>query len=211
MPEPRALRSPAALLPVLAALCLAGPPGASAQAASASDREGPGGDAGRTRFASFDVGFGAAFPDEGQVGISYGVGVDVANLLVRGAAIRFGFRFWASEDPQDDGRTVDLDDTVFSVAVKKAVPLGRVEAYVGLGVSGHFVSARFADFVEEGGDARDGFHPGLEGLAGLEVPVVDRGFVSLFAEGQGSLLADLPHGSLHAGVRIRFDRLGTGG
>lgn len=211
MPERRARRRIAAALLLAAGLPVFGPGAAAAQVPADGAPRAAGESRGGTRFASFDVGFGAAFPDEGRTGISYGVGVDVANLLIRGAAIRFGFRFWTSEDGQPDGRVVDLDDTVFSVALKKSVPLGRVEAYVGIGAAAHFVSARYEDFVEVEGDDRDGFHPGLEGLAGLEMPLVDRGFVSVFAEGQGSLLADLPHGSLHAGVRIRFDRLGTGG
>ena len=52
---------------------------------------------------------------------------------------------------------------------------------------------------------------GLEGILGLEFPLVDQGFVSLFGEGQGSLVSQLSQLSLHAGVRILFDRLGTGG
>lgn len=164
----------------------------------------------RTRFASFDVGFGVVLPEDAQVGISYGIGVDVANLLIRGAAIRFGFRFWTSEDEQPDGRLVDLDDAILSIMVKKNVTLGRLDAYGGLGAGGHFISARFHQLEEET-EKRNGFHPGLEGILGLEFPVVDHGFVSLFAEGQGSLVSELSQLSLHGGVRIRFDRLGTGG
>ena len=60
-------------------------------------------------------------------------------------------------------------------------------------------------------ERRDGFRPGLEGLLGLEFPLVDDGFVSVFAEGQGSLVSELSQVSAHVGFRIRFDRLGTGG
>jgi hypothetical protein len=207
----RAPRAPARILPLVVGLVLLAPLAASGQVPDSDERPASRESRSGTRFASFDVGFGAAFPDEARTGISYGVGVDVADLLIRGAAIRFGFRFWTSEDLQADGRVVDIDDTVFSISVKRALPLGSADAYIGIGVAGHFVSARYEEFLDPDGDERDGFHPGLEGLAGLEIPVVDRGFVSIFAEGQGSLLADLPHGSLHAGVRIRFDRLGTGG
>jgi hypothetical protein len=164
----------------------------------------------RTRFASFDVGFGVVLPEEGQVGISYGVGVDVANLLIHGAAIRFGFRFWTSEDVLPEGRLVDLDDAILSIMVKKNFTLGRLDAYGGLGAGGHFVSARFQELGEKT-EERNGFRPGLEGILGLEFPVVDDGFVSLFAEGQGSIVSQLSQLSLHVGVRIRFDRLGTGG
>lgn len=209
MPDRRPLRHLLRLGAVAGSL-LASPAAAGAQEAGVPDRSVRGNERTGPRFAGFDVGFGGAFPDEGRIGISYGVGVDVADLLIRDAAIRFGFRFWTSEDEQPDGRVVDLDDTVFSVSVKKSFPLGRVESYVGVGLGGHFISARYDEFVDEEDD-RDGFRPGLEGLAGLELPVVDRGFVSVFVEGQGSLLADLPQGSIHAGVRIRFDRLGTGG
>jgi hypothetical protein len=164
----------------------------------------------RTRFASFDVGFGVVLPEEGQAGISYGIGVDVANLLIKKTSIRFGFRFWTSEDRLVDGRVVDLDDAVLSLMLKKSVSLGRLEGYAAAGAGGHFISARFGDFADQL-DERNGFRLGLEGILGLEFPLVDRGFVSLFAEGQGSLLSDLAQLSLHAGVRIRFDRLGTGG
>ncbi|MEJ2481838.1 MAG: hypothetical protein P8049_01565 [Gemmatimonadota bacterium] len=169
-------------------------------------------DAGRdqTRFASFDVGFGAVLPEEGQVGISYGVGAEIANLLIRGTAIRFGFRFWTSEDRLPEGRLVDLDDSILSIMLKKSFSLGRLEGYGALGPGGHFISARFNDVARER-EERNGFRIGLEGIAGLEFPLVDRGFVSLFAEGQGSLVSQLSQLSLHAGVRIRFDRLGTGG
>ena len=167
-------------------------------------------EANRTRFASFDVGFGVVLPEEGQVGISYGVGVDVANLLIRGVSIRFGFRFWTSEDVLPDGRLVDLDDSILSIMVKKNFQLGRLDAYGGLGPGGHFISARFHEQQAET-EQRNGFRLGLEGIAGLEFPVVDQGFVSLFAEGQGSLVEDLSQLSLQVGVRIRFDRLGTGG
>lgn len=167
-------------------------------------------DSDRTRFASFDVGFGVVFPEEGQVGISYGIGVDVANLLIRHTAVRFGFRFWTSEDRLADGRRVDLDDSVLSIMLKKNVSIGRLDGYAALGPGGHFISARLGDFADQL-DKRNGFRMGLEGLLGLEFPLVDRGFVSLFGEGQGSLVSELSQLSLQAGVRIRFDRLGTGG
>jgi hypothetical protein len=176
-----------------------------ADSAASSDAE-----ANRTRFASFDVGFGVVLPEEGQAGISYGVGVDVANLLIRGVSIRFGFRFWTSEDYLPDGRLVDLDDSILSIMVKKNFTLGRLDAYGGLGPGGHFISARFHEEIAQT-EERNGFRLGLEGILGVEFPVVDQGFVSLFAEGQGSLVEDLSQLSLHAGVRIRFDRLGTGG
>ena len=176
-----------------------------ADSAASSDAE-----SNRTRFASFDVGFGVVLPEEGQAGISYGVGVDVANLLIRGVSIRFGFRFWTSEDYLPDGRLVDLDDSILSIMVKKNFTLGRLDAYGGLGPGGHFISARFHEEIAQT-EERNGFRLGLEGILGLEFPVVDQGFVSLFAEGQGSLVEDLSQLSLHAGVRIRFDRLGTGG
>ncbi len=186
------------------ALLLNAPPCVLAQS------DAPEEDARRTRFASFDVGFGTTFPQDASVGISYGAGVDVANLLIRGVAIRFGFRFWTSDDVISDGRLVDLDDSILSLMVKKNMPLGGLEAYGGLGVGAHFVSARFHEISEQT-EKRNGFRFGLDGILGLELPVVDDGFVSVFGEGQGSLVQDLSQLSLHAGVRIRFDRLGTGG
>ena len=194
------------------ALLLAVPSAAAGQeeAAPADEIAPESGDGGRTQFASFDVGFGVTVPQDASVGISYGAAVDVANLLIRGTAIRFGFRFWTSDDELPDGRLVDLDDSILSLIVKKNVQLGRLDAYGGIGGAGHFVSARFHEFLEQT-EKRNGFRFGLEGILGLELPVVDDGFVSLFAEGQGSLVKDLSQVSLHGGVRIRFDRLGGSG
>lgn len=197
------------LLSLAVVSCMAGPLGAqeSQQSDPQSDFDEQ---SDRTRFASFDVGFGVVLPEEGQTGISYGIGVDVANLLIRHASIRFGFRFWTSEDRLPDGQVVDLDDAILSIMLKKSASLGRLEGYGAIGPGGHFISARLGDFAERL-DERNGFRLGLEGILGLEFPIVDRGFVNLFAEGQGSLVSELSQLSLHAGVRIRFDRLGTGG
>jgi hypothetical protein len=191
---------------------MSSPPGAlQAQEPMRTDSDSDGEpDSDRTRFASFDVGFGVVLLVEGQVGVSYGIGVDVANLLIRHTSIRFGFRFWTSEDRLADGRLVDLDDAVLSILLKKNISLGRLDGYAAVGPGGHFISARFGDFADQL-DKRNGFRMGLEGILGLEFPLVDRGFVSLFAEGQGSLVSELSQLSLHGGVRIRFDRLGTGG
>ena len=115
-----------------------------------------------------------------------------------------------AQDALPDGRLVDLDDSILSIMVKKNFTLGRLDAYGGLGPGGHFISARFHELEAET-EKRNGFRLGLEGILGLEFPVVDQGFVSLFAEGQGSLVSELSQLSLQAGVRIRFDRLGTGG
>ena len=204
-----AVRGPSLLRLVLVLLVT---PGALlAQASNPTAREDDQeSDGDRTGFASFDVGFGAVIPEEGQTGISYGLGVDVANLLIRGTSIRFGFRFWTSEDRLPNGRLVDLDDSILSIMLKKGFSLGRLEGYGALGPGGHFISARFTDVAGER-DERNGFRVGLEGIAGLEYPLVDRGFVSLFGEAQGSLVSELSQLSLHAGLRIRFDRLGTGG
>lgn len=161
-------------------------------------------------FSSFDVGMGGVFVVDGDPGVSYSAAVDVANLLVRGAALRFGFRFWSSGSVAADGREVDLDDTTVSLTVKKRFWDGATSLYGALGVGFHFIAARFGDFIDEK-EKRDGFHPGLDGVLGLELPVADRGFLSVFLEGQGSLLAEVSHASVHAGVRVRFDRLGSGG
>jgi hypothetical protein len=190
---------------LIGALTLGLPGPASAQATPA-----PRGDAHRTRFSSFDVGMGAAFPAEARAGISYGAAFDVANLLLPGAALRFGFGFWTSEDAEAGGRTVEIDDSILSVLLKTAVAGGATHVYLGVGAGAHFVSARFADRIGET-EGRDGFRPGLEGLAGLEVPLADEGFIALFAEGRGSLVSRMSQGAVRAGVRIRFDRLGAGG
>lgn len=166
--------------------------------------------ASRTRFASFDVGFGGVKPVDASWGLSYGVAFDVANLLIRGASLRFGFRFWTAEDSQPDGRVVELDDSVFDVMVKKHFGPESLGAYAGLGLGAHIVNARFEERIEEK-EERDGFHLGLDGLLGVQKSLADNGFITLFLEGQGSLVKEVSHGALHVGIRIRFDRLGTGG
>lgn len=158
-----------------------------------------------TRFASFDVGIGPVLPDGADTGLSYAAGFDVADLFIRGTAMRFGFRFWSSEDA---AAGVDIDDGVLEVLLK--VHFGREpwRAYVGAGFGGHFISARLAAMPEVT-DALDGFEPGLQLLAGAEVTVGDRGFLAVFVEGEGAVVADLRHALVQAGVRVRFDRLGA--
>ena len=185
------------------AACLAaGPPGMGAQETPSRSQ--------RTHFASFDVGVGGTKPVDAEWGLSYGVASDVANLVVRGASMRFGFRFWASDSRDASGRAVDIDDAVFDIVLKKHLGPESLGAYAGLGVGLHVIDARYGDFSDEK-EERDGARFGLQGILGLQKPVVDEGFISLFLEGQGSLVADISHGVLHVGVRIRFDRLGTGG
>ena len=179
---------------------------ASASAQSEDPRSGTP----RTRFASFDVGFGAVKSIDASWGLSYGVAFDVANLLIRGTSIRFGFRFWTADDTSADGRIVDLDDSVFDVIVKKHFGPESLGAYAGLGVGAHVVNARFADRIEEK-EARDGFRIGLDGVLGVQKSLADNGFITLFLEGQGSLASKVSQVALHVGIRIRFDRLGAGG
>lgn len=170
-------------------------------------------DGARTRFASFDVGFGGVKPVDARWGLSYGVAFDVANLFARGASLRFGFRFWTSDDPVDPvpgGRIVNLDDSVFDIALKKAFGPESLGAYAGLGVGAHVVNARFEDRIEQK-EARDGFRVGLDGMLGVQTSLADEGFITLFLEAQASLASQISHAALHTGIRIRFDRLGTGG
>ena len=177
--------------------------------AAGQDNPGNGG-ADRTRFASFDVGFGGVKPVNASWGLSYGVAFDVANLLIRGASLRFGFRFWTADDTGADGRVVNLDDSVFDILVKKHFGPESLGAYAGLGVGAHIVNARFEDLIEDK-EERDGFHIGLDGLLGVQKSLADNGFITLFLEGQGSLVSEVSQVVLHVGIRIRFDRLGTGG
>jgi hypothetical protein len=160
----------------------------------------------RTRFASFDVGFGGVKPVDASWGLSYGVAFDVANLFIRGASIRFGFRFWTAESTADDGRIVDLDDSVFDVILKTDLGPESLGAYGGLGLGLHVINARFQQAIEEK-ESRDGLNVALDGVLGLQKSLADRGFISLFVEAQGSLMSEASHVALHLGIRIRFDRL----
>ncbi len=177
--------------------------------AAGQDDPGDGG-AYRTRFASFDVGFGGVKPVDASWGLSYGVAFDVANLFIRGASLRFGFRFWTADDTAPDGRVVALDDSVFDIMVKKHFGPESLGAYAGLGVGAHIVNARFEERIDQK-EERHGFHVGLDGLLGVQKSLADNGFITLFFEGQGSLVSEVSHVALHVGIRIRFDRLGTGG
>lgn len=159
--------------------------------------------AGDTRFAAFDVAIGAVAVDDAEPGLSYGAGLEVANLLVGGTTVRFGFRFWSTEDASTG---VDIDDAVLEAVVKLHARLGRLTPYVGAGIGAHFVSARFAsDPVLQ--DERDGFAPGLQLLAGSEVTVGGEAFLAPYVEAEGAFVAGVSHALLHAGVRVRFDRL----
>lgn len=184
-------------VPLIVALALSSP-------AVAQQRETP--DPDRTRFASFDVGLGGVKPVDADWGLSYGVAFDVANLLIRGTSLRFGFRFWTSESTAEDGRAVDLDDSVFDVMVRKGFGGESFGGYGGIGVGLHVVNARFQRVIDEK-EARDGANVALDGVLGVQASVADRGFISVFVEAQGGLMNEASHVAGHAGIRIRFDRL----
>jgi hypothetical protein len=72
------------------------------------------------------------------------------------------------------------------------------------------VNALYRDLADVS-EERDGFHIGLDGSLGVRKSLADNGFITLFPEGQGSLPSDVSHLARLTGIRIRFDRLGTGG
>lgn len=156
------------------------------------------------RFSSFDVGIGAAMPERSDVGVSYGVGFDVANLPASGLAARFGFRFWSTTDESAD---VDIDDSVLELVLKAHVDRGAWRGYAGVGFGAHFVSARLVESPALQ-DERDGFAPGLQLLVGSELSLGRDDFLAAFVEGVGSVVSGVSHGIVHAGLRVRFDRLG---
>lgn len=156
------------------------------------------------RFSSFDVGIGAVLPERADVGVSYGVGFDVANLPASGLATRFGFRFWSTTD---ESAGVDIDDSVLELVVKAHLDHGAWRGYGGVGFGAHFVSARLAESPELL-DERDGFAPGLQLLLGSELSLGRDDFLAAFVEGVGSVVSDVSHGMVQAGLRVRFDRLG---
>jgi hypothetical protein len=160
---------------------------------------------GRVRFASFDVGLGGVAVRGLPPGLSYGVGADVANLPFAGLSGRFGIRFWSTSRPAGTA-IVDVDDTVFELVLKKHLGAGSTRAYVGAGAGAHAVSARLR-FEPDVEDPRDGFHPGLQLVLGAETGLGDE-FLAAFVEGVGSVMSDVRHVMLQAGVRVRFDRLG---
>lgn len=157
-------------------------------------------------FASFDVGIGAVFPDGASTGLSYGAGVNVANLLLAGTSARLGFRFWSATDEPNG---VDIDDGLLELLLKAHLGSGPVRGYAGVGFGAHFVSARLAASPAVN-DERDGFHPGLQLLLGAEAGLGEDQFMAVFLEGVGSGVSDVRHGLLQAGIRVRFDRLGGG-
>lgn len=182
------------------ALCLA----AGLLGAGTAAAQEPAEESHATRFSSFDVGIGPVLPEGLDTGLSYGAGFDVANLFVPGTSMRFGFRFWSSEDP---AAGIDIDDGVLEVLLKVHFDHDRWRGYAGAGFGAHFISARLAA-TPEITDTRDGFEPGLQLLGGVEMTVGDDGFLAVFVEGEGALLSDLRHALVQAGVRVRFDRLG---
>ncbi|MFW6039481.1 MAG: hypothetical protein ACOC9N_00220 [Gemmatimonadota bacterium] len=190
---------------VAVALLFAQPAVVGAQDAGAgADEETPAGDGTGVHFASFDVGIGGVGPENAAAGLSYGVGFDLANLPARGLSARFGFRFWSASD---EAAGVDIDDGLFELLVKAHLGSGSLRGYVGAGFGAHFVSARLAE-TPEVPDARDGFRPGLQLLLGAEAGLGADRFLAVFVEGVGSLVSEPRHAMAHAGVRVRFDRLG---
>ena len=158
------------------------------------------------QFASFDVGIGAVKPEDASAGLSYGVGFDLANFPLRGGSTRLGFRFWSATD---EAAGVDIDDGLLELLAKAHVGEGRVRGYAGLGLGLHFFSARLAEMPEVK-DGRDGFRPGLEVLLGVETAVGRDRFLAAFVEARGSIVSRPRHAIVHAGLRVRFDRLSGG-
>lgn len=196
---------------MIGGILLVSPVGAPPAAAQDIRTAAPAGtDRYRTQFSSLDIGFGGVFPVDGEVGLSYAVAVDAANLFVKATHLRFAFRFWTSGDTAADGRAIDLDDANLSIILKKPFGEDGLSGYAGFGFGAHFITARFQELIEEKED-RDGFRPGLDLLLGVEAPLYDRGFLALFLEALGSIASGVSHGSAHVGFRVRFDRLGTGG
>jgi hypothetical protein len=181
------------------ALLLAHPAVAGAQ----GSETGEAGEAG-VHFASFDVGIGAVAPEDVSIGLSYGVGFDLANLPVRGTSARLGFRFWSAAD---DAAGVDIDDGLLELLVKAHLGSGRLRGYAGVGFGAHFFAARLAE-TPDVKDDRDGFRPGLQLLLGAEAGLGRDRFLAAFVEGVGSLVSKPRHAIVQAGVRVRFDRLG---
>lgn len=157
-------------------------------------------------FASLDVFLGGSLPQKAEAGISYGGGTDIANLLVRGALLRVGFRFWSVSDAVG-ARTVEIDDFALLLLLRRRFTDGGASLYGSAGAGLHFVSARFDDRVTEK-EARDGFRPGLEAQLGIELALAEDGFVNAFVEASGSLVDAVSHVSAEAGVRLRFDAFG---
>jgi hypothetical protein len=190
-------RFPGFALPLLLALL-------APSSATAQQREAP--DPDRTRFSSFDVGFGGVKAVDASWGLSYGAAFDVDNLFIKGTSLRFGFRFWTADSRARDGRAVDLDDSVFNIMLKKSFGTDSFGGYGGMGGSLHVINARFQEAIDVK-ERRDGVNVALDGVLGVQKSLADHGFISLFTEAHGSLLNDASHIALHAGIRIRFDRL----
>jgi hypothetical protein len=191
---------PAATVPLL--LLLARPVLAPAQEVATDPNPYP------RSFEAVDVSMGAVFIQNAEPGIGFTVGADVSNLLLKRFVTRFDFRLWASENVLGPLRVVALNDFAFGVMQRLRIGGRGFALSGGMGVSLHIISARIQGTDLTG--SRNGLKPGLDLQLGMEVPVAEDGFVTVFAYGLGSLVPTISQAMFQVGVRLRFDKLVEG-
>lgn len=159
-------------------------------------------------FVAADVSMGAVLIQNAEPGIGFTVGADVSNLILKGFSTRFAFRLWASENILGPISTVELDD--FAIGIMQRLYVGEpgFAVYGGFGLSVHIISARIRGTDRTG--SRNGVRPGLDLLLGMEVPIAEKGFITFFADGTGSLVPQISQAWFQVGLRLRFDSLSGG-
>jgi len=158
-------------------------------------------------FIAADVSMGAVLIQNAEPGIGFTVGADVSNLILKGFATRFTFRLWASEHVRPLS-VVELDDFAFGIMQRLYVGEPGFALYGGIGLSLHIVSARIRGTDLTG--PRNGVRPGADLLLGMEIPLAEQGFITLFGDGMGSLVPNISQAWFQVGIRLRFDSLPEG-
>ena len=159
-------------------------------------------------FSAADVSMGAVLIQNAEPGIGFTVGADVSNLILKGFSTRFTFRLWASENVLGPLQTVELDDFAFGLMQRIYLGEPGFALYGGAGLSLHIISARIRNTDRTG--PRNGVRPGLDLLFGMEVPLAEEGFITLFADGTGSVVPQINQAWFQIGLRLRFDSLPEG-
>lgn len=162
------------------------------------------------RFLGVDMLGGAVWPGETGVGVAFGTRVGIADLFDRTIQLGLEMDWWTAELR---GTSLDVRDIMGGLSLSRAfAPDSWLAPYLGLGISFHSFNSSFTGTLPppigaaETASRLDGLRAGGSGLGGLTLRLTKTGAIRLLLEYRYTLLSELSHHELRAGVRLLFGR-----